>query len=181
MASLQDFFCKRVQQAKNAIQKIFGFQPLYDDFVDDTSPRIVAILPKSIFEDEAQRSILEREVKILFSEHELIIENCEYYEEKSYNVNWCGSRHNTLHMHYILEFVISVNLQPQRNIQKEYICSSKLPKWSILEVDYDTIKPESQKFLRYSSYEYMAVLDTDNKDQILEEMKASIVKQIARF
>lgn len=174
MSTMQVLFNQCVNKARDAVKASLGFQPLHDVFVDDIYPRMVAIMPKAVFENEHYRDILQTQLIIAFGMNDLYCENFIFKKQESYDVDWCGSRHKILCMNYILEFMVGVRLT---NSYANYKCP-KLPSWSILEVSYDEIKPESQTYIGYHTYEYRAVLDTEDKDQCLKDMKVAILENI---
>ncbi len=176
MASLRDLFLERIQKVRTDLQSSLGFQPLFGGMLDDVRPFMAIQFPASIYSNKDIRISLQYYVMRIFADNGLDCQGGTYKDSESYAIAYCGSRCTTLILHQVWEFYVGIRLEPVREGIGRHI--PKVPTWSVLEVSYDDVKPEEKKYIGYYTYEYKAVLNSENKEEAKVSMEADILVQM---
>lgn len=176
MTSLRSFFLERVQNVRADLQSSLGFQPLFQDILDDARPLMAIQFPTSIYSNTNLRESLTRYIIRILADNDLDCQGGAYKDKEQYFVAHYGSRYTTLILHTVWEFYVGIRLESMREGIARHI--PKIPTWSVVEVRYDAIKNNTQKYIAYHTYEYKAVLDSEDKEKIRKVMETDIVTYI---
>lgn len=161
MESLRSLFADRIEAARNNIKNTLGFQPV-TEALDDVEPCYAIVFPKEVYANTEQRDIVKRYVSRVFADHGLDTVQMHYKDNEAYDVDHYGSRYRTLHFDNILEFVVTVRLEPIREGIGHHI--PNLPTWSILSVNYNDFRAELESNIGFYGKEFWAVLNSEDKE-----------------
>jgi hypothetical protein len=175
MDPLYSLFLDRLQKVRNHLQNTFGFQYM-TDVLSDTEPRYAIVFPEEVYADHALRGAIQCYTNLVFADYDLTMVYPQYKDSETFEVDRCGSRFRTVIYDHILEFGVSLRMEPIREGLARYI--PKIPTWSILTVHYDDFYADLNTTIQFYASESWAVLDSEDKDVRKAARSAEILQKM---
>ncbi len=176
MDSLVSLFHERIQKVRNNLQNTFGFQFLTEQ-LSDSEPRYAIVFPEEVYANDELRQAIKRYTCCVFACHSLEMVEMKFKDSEQYEVDRCGSRFRTHFYDNILEFVVTIRLEPLHY----GIGAPKIPTWSILTVDYDDFYAELASSIRFHTTENWAVLDSEDKDSHKARRSEQVLQKLQKW
>lgn len=178
MDSFVSLFQERIQKVRNSLQNTFGFQYLSDQ-LSDTEPRYAIVFPTEVYANNELREAIKRYTCCVFARHSLEMVEMNFKDSEQYEVDRCGSRFRTQFYDNILEFVVTIRLEPLRSGIGGLI--PNIPSWSILTVDYDDFYTKLNSNIRFYTTENWAVLDSEDKDVYKARRSEEVLQKLQKW
>jgi hypothetical protein len=132
-----------------SVAKSLGFETFVEESLDDHEDHYAFLVPEDTPGDIAIQ--IRDFLQVCFSNGGFHVDRADFFEEGTYQYNWCGSRHLTTHLGRHWLFEVHPASSTSLPLPPKPLCDP----WVVVAVDYDSLKPTGS-YIRFSTTEMTA-------------------------
>jgi hypothetical protein len=173
LPTFQTISITSITSIRVSVRKALGFETFVEESLDDHCNLYAFLVPDSV--DRTTAESVRDVVQVCFTNAGLRCESVQWFDEKTYEYNWCGSRHLTVHLDKHWQFKVVSDEATSLPIPPKPACDP----WLVVSANYDEIKSENS-FIRYDAT-YMTAATSETYMNVLHTIRTYVGDSIQRI
>ena len=129
-----------------SVAKSLGFETFVEESIHDYMEQYAFLIPEDVDRETAKQ--IRDFLQVCFSNNGYRVERADLFEEGTYEYNWCGSRHLTVHLERHWLFELAACERTTLPLPPKPSCDP----WVVANVDYDSMRPAGSRIRYHTSY-----------------------------